>query len=272
MRGTGKGMSLLPLTPPIVLGLADHGPFAEFKVEGTVWAMDEGRALLRHYVDLLTRHTPEAGDALVELHIAVGEAGLKRHTPMDAPIACKMGCSHCCHQHVSVSALEIFYIARRLRHSADCASHIQRLDAKLANTNWDRSRDFDVRNPCAFLVDGACNIHPVRPMICRIVVSLDVNACISQLMKGSGETPHPRAIVAMRGWLNPAIYAALQAAELPVREYELTAAVRAVVADPSIEERWYRGDDALAPFSSAEETPDTIMLDEIAQWRAMANV
>ena len=265
-------MSPLPVAPSIVLALAEHGPFAEFKIEGTVWAMDEGRALLRHYVDLLALHSPAAGDALVALHIAVGEAGLKRHTPPDAPIACKMGCSHCCHQHVSVSALEVFYIARRLRNTANRDGHVKRLDAKLANTNWDPSRDFDVRNPCAFLEDGACNIHSVRPMICRIVVSLDVSTCISQLVNGSGETPHPRAIVAMRGWLNPAIYAALQAAGLPVREYELTGAVRAVLADPTIETRWYRGDDALVPFSSAEETPDDIMLQEMSQWRAMANV
>lgn len=266
-------MTLVPPAPPLVLELAERGPFAEFVMEGTRWAMDEGSALLRHYVHLLRRKTPEANDALAELHQAVGDAGLNRHIPVDAPIACKKGCAHCCHQHVSISAVEVFHIARRIRASPDPDAVMARLDAKLANRDWDPSRDYDIRNPCAFLdPGGACGIHPFRPMVCRIVMSLDVGACIRNLADGSGMITMPRANFAMRGWLTPAILSALQAAGYPTREYELCGAVRAVLADPAIEARWYEGEDGLAAFSSDEEAADATMLAEITQWRTMAGV
>jgi len=269
---TDATMSIVPPTPPLVLELAEHGPYGELRLEGMAWKPEEGAALVRHYVHLLSRRTPESNDAWVELHIAVGEAGLKRHTPPDAPIACKRGCSYCCHQHVSVSAMEIFYIARKLRASPDLAMFTAKLDAKAANTDWDPSRDFDLRNPCAFLNGGACGIHPFRAMICRLVVSLDAGACLKQLVNGTGETPHPRAIVLMRGWLNPALFSACQAVGLPVCEYELTASISAVLRDPGIEARWYQGIDDLAAFSSDGEKPGAAMLAEMAHWRAMSGV
>jgi hypothetical protein len=109
-------------------------------------------------------------------------------------------------------------------------------------------------------------------MVCRIVVSLDVGVCIRNLAEGSGMMTMPRANFAIRGWLTPAILSALQAAGYPAREYELCGAVRAVLTDPTIEARWYAGEDELAAFSSDEETADANMLAEIAQWRAMAGV
>ncbi|MFM9979171.1 MAG: YkgJ family cysteine cluster protein [Sphingomonadaceae bacterium] len=265
-------MSIVPPTPPLVLELAENGPYGELRIEGMAWKPEEGAALVRHYVHLLSQRTPEANDAWVALHIAVGEAGLRRHTPPDAPIACKKGCSYCCHQHVSVTAMEIFYIARKLRVSSDLEMFTAKLDAKAANKDWDPTRDFDVRNPCAFLVAGACGIHKFRAMICRLVVSLDAGACLKQLVNGTGQTPHPRSIILMRNWLNPAIYSACQASHLPVRDYELTASVRAVLADPGIEARWYAGIDDLEVYSSDDEKAGGAMLDEIAHWRAMAGV
>lgn len=266
-------MSAVPPTPPLVLDIAQRGPFAEFVMEGTRWAMDEGGALLRHYVDLLRQKTPEANDALAELHQAVCDAGLKRHIPEDAPIACKKGCAHCCYQHVSITAVEVFHIARHIRATPDPDAVMAKLEAKLANRDWDPTRDYDPRNPCAFLdLGGACSIHAFRPMVCRIVMSLSVADCIRNLADGAGAITMPRANFAIRGWLTPAMLSALQAAGYPTREYELCGAVRAVLADPGIEARWYAGHDGLEPFSSDAETADATMLAEISQWRAMAGV
>lgn len=259
--------------PPLVHELAERGPFAEFRLEGTVWAMDEGAELLRHYVDLLREKSPEANDALVELHRAVGEAGIARHTPSDAPIACAKGCSHCCHQYVSINAVETFQIARQIRSLPDPRSIIAKLEAKLANTSWDPSRDYDVRNPCAFLgPHGACGIHAFRPMICRIIVSMNVSDCIRNLAVGSGDIVLPRAAVSMRGWLRPLLSAAMQAANYPTRDYELCGAIHAVLLDPTIEKRWYNGEDALLPHSRDEEEAGPDLLAEIAGWREMAGV
>jgi cytochrome c551/c552 len=256
---------------PIVSRLRAQGCQLEISAAGNAFEAGEAAALCRHYVALLARADPVANDELVATFRAIGDASLERHK-IAAPLACKKGCAWCCFQHVSVTGPEVFQIARALAAGPGAAAILAQLDAKLANTDWDPARDFDMRNPCAFLVKGACSIHADRPMICRIFVSLDVKACLRQLAQGSGTIPFPASHKAIRGWLMPGLWAALDAAHLPVRDYELTAAVLAVLRDPGVEARWYRGDDGLVHASGPHDVPDAGARAEMAQWRAMAGL
>ncbi len=75
-------------------------------------------------------------------------------------LACAKGCSHCCVTHRSIPAypLELvgitWYVVEKLSEPVR-----SRLQARLqAHQKGD---------PCVFLLDGICSIHPMRPMACR---------------------------------------------------------------------------------------------------------
>ena len=127
-------------------------------------------------------------------------------------------------------------------------------------------------NPCGFLVKGACSIHVERPLICRIYGSFDAHACLVQLAQGVSQIPHPAFHGLFRTWIGMAVKTALAANGLPGRDYELTSAVAAVVADPGIEARWYAGDDGLAALSGPLDRVDEAAAAGIDDWRRMAGI
>jgi Fe-S-cluster containining protein len=75
-------------------------------------------------------------------------------------LACAKGCAHCCstHQDIPVYPLEIsgisWYVTEKIKGAVRDV-----LKKQLA--------DFKKHDSCPFLIDGACSIHPVRPMACR---------------------------------------------------------------------------------------------------------
>jgi len=75
-------------------------------------------------------------------------------------LACEKGCSNCCrtHQDIPVYPLELvgisWYAAEKLT-----GLHRESLKKQLYA--------FREMQPCPFLLDGVCAIHPVRPMACR---------------------------------------------------------------------------------------------------------
>ena len=75
-------------------------------------------------------------------------------------LACAKGCSSCCVTHRSIPAYPIelvgitWYAVEKL--SDPVRSHLQI-----------RLREHRKGDPCAFLLDGICSIHPLRPMACR---------------------------------------------------------------------------------------------------------
>ena len=75
-------------------------------------------------------------------------------------LACAKGCSSCCVTHRSIPAYPIelvgitWYAVEKLPDPARSRLLVQ-LRAHRAG------------DPCAFLIDGICSIHPLRPMACR---------------------------------------------------------------------------------------------------------
>ncbi|KPJ98108.1 MAG: hypothetical protein AMK71_11940 [Nitrospira bacterium SG8_35_4] len=75
-------------------------------------------------------------------------------------LACEKGCSHCCrtHQDIPVYPLELvgisWYAAEKLT-----GPQREALKKQLAA--------FREADPCPFLLEGVCSIHPMRPMACR---------------------------------------------------------------------------------------------------------
>lgn len=80
-------------------------------------------------------------------------------------VACKKGCSDCCHQSIEMSNLEAEYIAQKTGISPVNLTQPPRRDPL----------SFSGKTPCPFLKQGACSIYEFRPIICRLHVNLDVD-------------------------------------------------------------------------------------------------
>ena len=183
---------------------------------------------------------PESGDALVALLRELA-AAVMREQPAARGLACRRGCSACCHQHVTAHAVELFAIARRLRGQRQVVPAAGRACAMLG-------------------ASGECTVHADRPFACRMFVSTDALACARAFAAGEAPATWPRPIIDTMAWALMAVWAAQQARGLPVRAYAFVPALAAVLADPDLERRWFAGDDGLVAFAGAADLPHPAML------------
>jgi Fe-S-cluster containining protein len=88
--------------------------------------------------------------------------------------ACTEGCDHCCRQPVALTLEEAQVIARET-------------GAKLQQPqSWSsEGQDKYVAQPCSFLKDSRCTIYEHRPMVCRLMFSMDVDALLCQRVPGA---------------------------------------------------------------------------------------
>lgn len=92
------------------------------------------------------------------------------------PIACKAGCSACCHSKVEAGPAELSQLAHWIRHQlspADLQAFVIALKQAAAQT----STVWNQRQPYLFLNQNQCSIYPLRPASCRKAHSLNVQAC-----------------------------------------------------------------------------------------------
>ncbi len=264
------GPAIMPATDlqspgATVLRLLRDGPDAALSPEASRFRDEEGVALLRRYAELLAAGTA-GGDELAATLVGIGEAAMRKYRHPQ-PLACKKGCAWCCFQLVTISAPEVFALARRARATPALAAA---LPAKVAQRQPGSDSFGDLRNPCVFLSAGSCGVHDVRPLTCRYYASFDVQACLRRMNDADAGVPYPGAHVPLRAWQSALLFAALDVAGLPVQDYELGSAVALAIADPGIEARWYAGDDGLAAAASPRSRPSAAMLAEAARWRALA--
>ncbi len=137
--------------------------------------------------------------ALARLMAAVGErvlASISSGRPAGEPEpACALGCATCCTVNVGTLPLEgvaaAAYLRRRLRPDqiADRAAELLRFHDEV---RWqDDGERIRARVRCPFLDGrGGCSIHPVRPLACRALSSLDAGECRLALdERGEGDGP-----------------------------------------------------------------------------------
>ena len=107
-------------------------------------------------------------------------AGLIAST-ITPPLACKAGCSYCCHFKVGARAEEVFQIVDYVR-TKFSAPRLQRLQEDVArNAATMRGKTSEeqlaVNLPCALLDNGQCSVYAVRPASCRKFHATDVAGC-----------------------------------------------------------------------------------------------
>lgn len=97
-------------------------------------------------------------------------------------MACTRGCPHCCVLNVSVLLPEAMRIAETIKAewSETAWSALQKRLVHHCNwARWMEDEERVMRGAFCPLLDteGNCSIHPVRPLVCRGVASLDSSSC-----------------------------------------------------------------------------------------------
>ncbi|RAU21497.1 hypothetical protein CU669_12400 [Paramagnetospirillum kuznetsovii] len=98
-----------------------------------------------------------------------------------ARMACRAGCSWCCHQIVGVTAAELALLAETIAamHPTRQAEIRQRAEAAMAKgRGMDQAQWWAAQIRCPLLEDdGLCGVHAARPLPCRGYNSADADLC-----------------------------------------------------------------------------------------------
>lgn len=160
-------------------------------------------------------------------------------------LACKAGCTWCCHFSVDVRAVEVFgildFVERNL--GADdqsrIFSEIRANSAVLKHLDEFERMQQNIR--CPFLSAGQCSIYDARPQTCRNYHATDAAGC-QQSYEDPGNLdidPEFAPLVYQAGTAHvDAITQAMREAGYDANVYELNCAIDAALADPGARERF----------------------------------
>jgi Fe-S-cluster containining protein len=166
-------------------------------------------------------------------------------------LACHKGCPSCCTLRVTATAPEILLLADYLRatanallgHGIDLVARLREADA--ATRGLDEAQRVTLRQRCAFIMQGVCLIHRVRPLACRGHASHDKRACVEAAAGRADEVPFSGPHRMVRALVQSALQAAVREQGLAWGAYELNHALVLALEQPDSHARWLRGDDPL---------------------------
>jgi Fe-S-cluster containining protein len=171
-----------------------------------------------------------------------------------APIACKSGCSFCCHLRVTVTAPEAIALFRYLRSEipASLAPEIERRLLENADriARMTEQQHLATNVQCAFLVNGACSAYRARPLACALHHSLNVDACERLYENPADLSVGVRKLKVIEDSMaatHAGMKQALQGLGLSDQPMELNTAVAAVLRDESLIAAWRSGLPLLEP-------------------------
>lgn len=192
------------------------------------------------------RQTGGLVDELTQQYFATDPKGQQTNESL----ACRRGCSFCCHVNVQVTVLEAVAIAEHLQDAADLKRSL--LTAAPVTAGLRPAQRLDRRIPCPLLRDGACSIYAQRPRACRAHTSFNASWCEEALMCGDSAALPPVTSFAWPRTVSKAITHATamaleheQAQAIPV---EMTQAVALILQDATAIERWLGGEAVFAPY------------------------
>ncbi|HEY8908164.1 MAG TPA: YkgJ family cysteine cluster protein [Rhodoferax sp.] len=179
------------------------------------------------------------------------------------PVACHKGCPSCCTLRVTALAPEVFMVAAYLRatapalhtHGIDLIGQVREADA--ATRGLDEVGRVALRRRCAFIKQGVCLIHRVRPLACRGHASHDKRACVDAAAGRADEVPFSGPHRMVRMLVQSALQAGLRQRGLDWGAYELNHALVLALDDDSAQTSWLKGGDPLAAAAVDREFRET---------------
>jgi Fe-S-cluster containining protein len=176
-------------------------------------------------------------------------------------LACRAGCSWCCHFTVDVRPAEVFRILDVVEQSfaaedkARLYAEVRANSAVLQGLSEDERMTRNLK--CPFLNEGRCTIYAARPQSCRNYHATDVAGC-EQSYEDPGNLdidPDFAPYVYQAGAAHvEAFSTAMGDSGYDVNAYELNGALEAALADPTARQRF---ESRLPPFANlgGEEVP-----------------
>ena len=167
-----------------------------------------------------------------------------------AALACRRGCSFCCHVNVQVSIPEAVAIAEHLNGRPEQRARL--LAAQPVTAGLHPAERLDRRIPCPLLEDGACSIYEQRPRACRAHTSFNADWCEEALLCGDSAALPPVTSFAWPRTISKAIThattMAIEHEQAQAVAVEMTQAVALILTAGDAVERWLNGEQVFAPY------------------------
>jgi Fe-S-cluster containining protein len=128
-------------------------------------------------------------------------------------IPCKVGCSACCYQIVTINITDAVRIANRIISMND--DEIDKIKkAAEKSTKINRRIKYDSQRwaeqvPCSFLVNNLCSIYDDRPVVCRATNTIEEEGYCDQLLNDKNPRGHEVFGITAEGYSNLEIEMAL---------------------------------------------------------------
>ncbi|WP_072086427.1 YkgJ family cysteine cluster protein [Yersinia pekkanenii] len=163
---------------------------------------------------------------------------------MPIDIACKEGCSKCCHLHVSLMTPEVFYIVDKLKKTFS-SSALYFIQKSLTHSANKPTKNMLYRDRCIFLgqTSNRCTIYSFRPNACRRFFSDDYRRCEAT----SGCPDQNSDLLYCSGALVGAFGAAGIEEQLDLESHEMNMALSMVLQDESLFRRWLNREKNIFP-------------------------
>jgi Fe-S-cluster containining protein len=109
--------------------------------------------------ELVHKWLPMLLDAYYIVDKGIAEA-IKIESRKGKKLACCKGCSTCCNTHATIPVypLELAGISWYV---------VEKITGPVREALKNRFAQYEENDPCPFLTDGACSVHPMRPISCR---------------------------------------------------------------------------------------------------------
>ena len=194
----------------------------------------------------------ETVDTLVKRFYATG--------PSEGQPACTEGCTFCCHQYVGLTVPELAVLAKYITSNFSSA---EKRDLKVrlskvvhATRGMKRFERAVAKLDCPLLGENTrrCTVYAARPLTCRGMHSLSRAACEANDTAPGKIEPIPQyaAHKSIVRSISVGMQLALAEHGAAVSELELAEALRLVLAEPELFERWMNGERV---FDSAHMPP-----------------
>lgn len=112
----------------------------------------------------------------------------KQFAKTEAAVDCKIGCTYCCHNQVSVTPVEITlmidHIKKNFSNDEVKALKLRVDDLYKVTAGMNAFERKKAKKACALLVNDKCSVYQVRPFACKGWNSMNVNDCETAFNSG----------------------------------------------------------------------------------------
>ena len=176
-------------------------------------------------------------------------------------LACRAGCTWCCHFSVDVRAVEVFaimdFVERTFTADEKARVYAEIRANSAALQNLDEFERMKRNVKCPFLREGRCSIYSVRPQTCRNYHATSAVGCQQSYENPDNLDIDPEfaPLVYQAGGAHvDAVTAAMREAGYDTNVYEMNNAIDVALSEPGARERF---EAKLPPFMrvSGDEVP-----------------